>query len=135
MPGAIGASSLSFGTGVTNARGQVTFSEDGLVGPVTIHAALDCFERFSIVAFDARNVTIELVALLDPTCGDPGDLMPGGGRGVAGAVISGELVFPGPDEFAPNTWDVLPEPRDNEVRVAYVYTTRGRYRVIRDAID
>jgi hypothetical protein len=113
-------------TGVTNERGQVTFSEEGLVGPVTIHAALECFERFSIVAFDARNVTLELVALLDPTCGDPGELMPGGGRGVAGSVISGELIFPGPDEFAPNTWDVLPEPRDNEERVAYVYTTRSR---------
>jgi hypothetical protein len=129
MPGVFVMVGDAVGTalrGVTNDRGQVTFSEEGLVGPVTIHAALECFERISIVAFDARNVTLELVAMLDPTCGDPGELMPGGGRGVAGSIISGELIFPGPDEFAPNTWDVLPEPRANEERVAYVYTTRGR---------
>lgn len=110
----------------TDERGQVTFSDEGLKGPVTIHAALKCYERVSFVAFDARNVTIELNALLDPTCFDPGEPGPGGGRGTAGSLISGELIFPGTDEFWVNGWDFVPEPRDNEQRVAYVYTTRAR---------
>lgn len=110
----------------TDENGQVTFSDEGLFGPLTIHAALKCFERVSFVAFDARNVTIELTPLLDPTCFDPGELSPGGGRGTAGAIISGELIFPGSDEFWINGWDFVPEPRENEQRVAYVYTTRAR---------
>lgn len=110
----------------TDENGQVVFSDEGLVGPLTIHAALKCFERVSFVAFDARNVTIELVPLLDPTCIEPGELMPGGGRGTAGSIISGELVFPGSNEFWINGWDFVPEPRANEERVAYVYTTRSR---------
>jgi hypothetical protein len=62
--------------------------------------------------------------LLDPDCGEPGDLPPPG-RGTAGSLISGELIFPGSDEFNVNGWDVVPPPRENEVRVAYVYTTRS----------
>lgn len=112
--------------GFTDARGQITFSDEGLAGPIAIHAALRCFERVSFIAFDARNVTIELAPLLDPTCFDPGDLSPGGGRGAAGSVISGELLFPGDQEFGVNGWEFVPEPRDNELRVAYVYTTRSR---------
>jgi hypothetical protein len=110
----------------TDERGQVTFSDEGLFGPLTIHAALKCFERVSFVAFDARNVTIELTPLLDPTCAMPGDMLPGGGRGTAGSIISGELIFPGANEFWVNGWDFVPEPRENEKRVAYVYTTRSR---------
>ncbi len=112
--------------GRTNDRGQITFSNDDLEGPVTIHAAIECFERVSIVSFDARNVTIELTPLLDPTCGEPGELGPGNGRGMAGAEIAGELVFPGSDEFSVNPWDIVPEPRANEQRVAYVFTTQAR---------
>lgn len=111
---------------LTNDNGQVTFSDEGLVGPLMIHAALECFERVSFIAFDARNVTIELTPLLDPTCAEPGEPGPGGGRGTAGSIISGELIFPGSDEFWINGWDFIPEPRENEDRVAYVYTTRSR---------
>lgn len=111
---------------LTDEHGQVTFSDEGLEGPLTIHAALKCYERISFVAFDARNVTIELTALMDPTCFPPGEPIPGGGRGTAGSMISGELVFPGANEFWVNGWDFVPEPRDNEQRVAYVYTTRAR---------
>jgi hypothetical protein len=81
-------------------------------------------ERASIVAFDAQNVTLHVAPLLDPSCGMPGDPPPPG-RGTAGSLISGELIFPGSNEFAVNAWDVVPPPRDNEVRVTYVFTTRA----------
>lgn len=112
--------------GFTNDRGQVTFSESGLRGPVTVHVAAKCFERASLVAFDASNVTVFIRALIDPACAKLGDPPTGGGRGTSGSLVSGELIFPGSDEFAVNAWDIVPEPRPDEVRVAYVYTTRVR---------
>jgi hypothetical protein len=109
--------------GLTNKRGQITFSGDDVEGPLTVHVAAKCMERASIVAFDARNVTVYLNPLLDPSCGKPGD-GGGGGRGTAGSLISGELIFPGSDEFLVNDWDSVPDPRPDELRVAYVFTTR-----------
>jgi hypothetical protein len=112
-------------TGVTNEKGQITFSGENLEGPVTVHVAAHCMQRVSIVAFDASNVTVQLPPLEDPTCGMPGE-GGGGGRGTAGSLVSGELIFPGGEEFLVNDWDKLPQPRANEVRVAYVFTTRAR---------
>jgi hypothetical protein len=109
--------------GRTNARGQITFSGPDLEGPVTVHVIATCMERASIVAFDAENVTLHVTPLLDPSCGMPGDPPPAG-RGTAGSLISGELIFPGSNEFAVNAWDVVPPPRAEEVRVTYVFTTR-----------
>lgn len=111
--------------GRTDSRGQITFSGDEVQGPLTVHVAGNCLEKMTIVGFDAENATIHVTPLLDPSCGMPGDPPPPG-RGTAGALISGELVFPGSDEFEINAWDNVPEPRDNEVRVAYVFTTRSR---------
>ena len=114
--------------GLTDDRGQITFSGEELLGRVTIHVAAKCMERASIVAFDAQNVTVHMEPLLDPSCGMPGDPPPPG-RGMAGALVSGELIFPGSDEFAVNTWEIVPPPRANELRVAYVFTTRLRVSV------
>jgi hypothetical protein len=111
--------------GRTDEKGQITFSGEDLLGPVTVHVAAHCMERVSIVAFDARNITVQLPPLMDPTCGMPGELG-GGGRGTAGSLISGELIFPGGEEFLVNDWSKLPPPRGNELRVAYVFTTRAR---------
>jgi hypothetical protein len=113
--------------GRTDARGQITFSGPDLVGPLEIHVVAKCMERASIVSFDAQNVTVHLLPLLDPSCGQPGDPPPPG-RGTAGALISGELIFPGSNEFAINAWDVVPPPRSDEVRVSYVFTTRAQVR-------
>jgi hypothetical protein len=110
--------------GLTDDRGQLTFSGDELSGPVTVHVAVECMERASLVAFDATNVTVHLTPLLDPSCAEAG-APPPPGRGTAGSFISGQLIFGGSQEFATHAWDALPPPRDNEVRVAYVFTTRA----------
>jgi hypothetical protein len=112
-------------TGVTNEKGQITFSSEDLEGPITVHVAAYCMQRVSIVAFDASNITIQLPPLEDPTCAMLGE-GGGGGRGTAGSLVSGELIFPGGEEFLVNDWDKLPPPRANELRVAYVFTTRAR---------
>lgn len=115
--------------GFTDARGKITFSGDDLRGPVTVHVAKKCFENGSIVTFDAQNATVFLTPILDLSCID--DIDPsgggsggGGGHGQLGSVISGELVFPGSDEFEINAWDIVPEPLAGEVRVAYVFASQ-----------
>lgn len=108
--------------GLTDALGQITFSGPDLVGPVTVHVAKHCFERTSVVAFDASDVTVFLVPWMDPMCG-MGMPPPGGGRGRNGAFIEGDLIWRGPNEYGPNPWSNIPEPRAGWQRVAYVYTT------------
>ncbi|MBN1653216.1 MAG: IPT/TIG domain-containing protein [Deltaproteobacteria bacterium] len=118
--------------GLTDERGQITFSDPGLAGPVTVHAALKCFEKGSIVSFDATDVTIFLRTLIgiDPACMDfdlfefeiP-DLPEDSGRAMT--TISGELVLPQRDEFYYNDWNRIPQPRDNEQRVIYIFTTQA----------
>ena len=122
--------------GFTDANGQITFSGRELQGPVTVHAALKCYEKGSIVAFDARDVTLFLRSNLgaDPDClPEPRSLeqfefdmqKSGEGHGRAGSFISGELIFPGWDEFMYNDWELIPSPREGEIRVAYVFATRA----------
>lgn len=109
--------------GLTSIMGQITFSGDDLVGRHTVHVAKHCFEKTSVVSFDAQDVTVFLVPWMDPMCG-MGSGMPPTGRGRSGAHISGELIFFGPNELGPNPWDNIPDPREGEVKVAYVYTTQ-----------
>lgn len=111
--------------GITDKRGSVTFSSDDLKGPVSVHATARCFLRTSIIDFDASDVTIFLGASFDPTCQGEIDLGPGV-RQLA-STVSGELLFPGREEFSVNSWDIVPEPRENEERVAYVLTTQAGY--------
>ena len=109
--------------GLTNVTGQITFSGPELLGPQTIHVAKHCFERTSVIAFDAQDVTVFLVPWMDPMCGmgNPG----GGGRGRNGSFIEGELIWLGPNEFGPNPWANIPEPRTGWNRIAYVFTTQS----------
>ncbi|MCS6799841.1 MAG: IPT/TIG domain-containing protein [Myxococcota bacterium] len=108
--------------GLTDLRGQITFSGPDLGGRQTIHVAKFCFEKTSVVAFDARDVTVFLVPWMDPMCGMGG--MPPTGRGRQGARIEGELIWLGPNEYGPNPWANIPDPREDEEKVAYVYTTQ-----------
>lgn len=108
--------------GFTDVMGQITFSGPDLVGPQTVHIAKHCYERTSFVAFDAANVTVFLVPWMDPMCGMGSPS--GGGRGRNGSFIEGELIWSGPNEYGPNPWSNIPEPRPGWNRVAYVFTTQ-----------
>ncbi|GAB5550380.1 MAG: hypothetical protein SangKO_101400 [Sandaracinaceae bacterium] len=108
--------------GLTDSLGQITFSGPDILPPATVHIAKHCFEKTSVVAFDARDVTVFLVPWMDPMCGMGGEPPPPG-RGRNGAFVEGELVFLGPNEMGPNPWLNVPDPREGWVKVAYVYTT------------
>jgi hypothetical protein len=111
--------------GKTNMMGQITFSGSELMGQQTVHIAKDCFEKTSFVSFDASDVTAFLVPLRIPRCAMMGGGGGGGGAGRQGAFIEGELVWPGDfgaDGVVP--WNNVPDPRDNEEKVAYVFTTQ-----------
>ncbi len=110
--------------GLTDALGNITFAGSDLQGPLTVHVSEACFVRSSIVSFDAQNVTVFLAPSLDPACADSGS-GGGSGHGQQGSYVSGELVFPGPNEFAINGWDIVPKPQAGEARVAYVFTTQS----------
>ncbi|MGE0786899.1 MAG: IPT/TIG domain-containing protein [Sandaracinaceae bacterium] len=114
--------------GLTDTLGQITFSGPDVIAPETIHVAKFCYERTSVIAFDASDVTVFLVPWQDPMCGDGGEPPPPG-RGRNGAIIQGELIFFGPMEMGPNPWLNVPEPIDGWVRVAYVETTRRQHNV------
>lgn len=110
-------------TGRTNMGGQVTLSPPMLRAPVTVTASKHCFTTTTIQSFDARNATIYLVPLMDPSCG-MGMPMGMAQRPVYPGRVKGELVWAGPNEFAPNPWSNVPDARAGERRVAYVYATR-----------
>lgn len=119
--------------GRTDLAGRITFSAPSLVGRQSItasHAPVDLdetgetqitYESQSIVAFDARSVTILLEPFSPPEIGPP----PAGRRG---GYIEGELLFEHEGEFGPYEWDIVPEPGPDEAKVAYVYTTQASVR-------
>ena len=108
--------------GLSDLRGQITFSGDDIVGDLNVHVAKHCFEKTSVVSFDAADVTVFLVPWMDPMCGMGGP--PPTGRGRIGTFISCQMVWRGPNEYGPNPWANIPDPREGEVKVAYVYTTQ-----------
>jgi hypothetical protein len=109
----------------TDARGRATISYTDLRGPVTVTVGARCFNSHTVQVFDARNVTLYLYPQMIPACamGDPPPS--GGGRGTFGASVSGELIWDGPMEFAPNPWRNMPLPRAGERRIAFVYATQS----------
>ncbi len=122
--------------GRTDEAGRITFSNPSLRGRQMLtasHAPIEVFdgdgeyigdivyESTTIVAFDARSVTILLEPIPPPQPGPP----PAGRQG---GFIEGELLFEHRGEFGPYEWDIVPEPADDEVKVAYVYTTQASVR-------
>jgi hypothetical protein len=129
----VGEDQTTMHQGLTDALGQITFSGPDLPVPATIHVAAPCnmcacYEKTSVVAFDARDVTVFLVSYPRPGLTLEEQMMcagGGGGRPRNGAFIEGELVWYGPNEMGPNPWLNVPQPREGWVRVAYVYTTQA----------
>jgi len=74
--------------GITDENGQVTISGPGLYGPVEVTASRDGFTAYSVLVFDAVNVTVLLTQ--NPTPPTPG----GGGTPVTplpNAVLAGKV--------------------------------------------
>ncbi len=111
--------------GMTDSLGQISFSGPDLVGQHTVHLSKHCYMRTSFVAFDAQDATAFMIAWQDPMCG-MGMGNPPPGRGRNGSFVEGDLVFPqGEQHYGSNPWDIIPPPRTDWVRVAYVYSTQA----------
>lgn len=105
--------------GQTDSFGRVTLSAEGLLAPIDLHVAAECYANTTFRSFDARDVTI----LATYNCMDDGDPPPATDPPTL-PNVAGELIFPGPNEFGPNPWDVyVPNERGSWRRVAYVMTT------------
>ncbi len=95
----------------------------GITGAtVTVTVAGKCHQPITFVAVPVDTVTAYLEPVFDPRCamGDPPST--GGGGGLYGGIIEGQLVFPGGNEFATAAWTTVPEPtRPTERRAAYVF--------------
>lgn len=109
--------------GQTNERGQVTLSPPRIMPPVTVTASKHCYTTTTIQSFNAATATVYLTPLMLPGCGmgSPSGMPQ---RPVYPARIEGELIWDGPNEFAPNAWNNIPAPRMGERRVAKVFVSR-----------
>lgn len=78
--------------GITDDRGQITFSEIGFGPMQMVTAAADNYSTASIVEFDARDVTLVLIPLIpaEPGNGNPDGPVLLGDSTVAGEVFGGD---------------------------------------------
>ncbi len=84
--------------GLTDDRGQVTFSTPGRVGPLDVTASKTGFTSYSVVAFDATNVTIVLQQNPIPDQGNGGVTPP---PPYPNATLSGHVLGLGKYVVAP----------------------------------
>ncbi len=70
--------------GLTDDRGQITFSTPGLRGPLKVNATKQGYTGYSVIEFDARNVSVWLSQM------SPGQ--PGGGGGPGTPPPQGRVV-------------------------------------------
>jgi len=71
--------------GWTDDRGQITFSAPDIVGPQMVTAAKEQYTTYSVVEYDAENVTVHLIPFSPPS-------PPGGGGGGPTIVPYGEIT-------------------------------------------
>lgn len=76
--------------GLTDDRGQLTFSNAGFGPPQMVTASKDMYTTASIVDFDARNATVRIFPLAPPS--PPGPPGPGNGEPPVPGSISGEVT-------------------------------------------
>jgi hypothetical protein len=106
-----------------NPAGQLAFSGTGIPAPLTLHVAAPCYERTSIVGFDAARATVLLVPY--PTEGCPSDPPGGGPPPFAESTLEGRLLFPGGPDAEP--WSNVPAPpTDARRRAIYVFRATPR---------
>ncbi len=105
----VGADPATPYQGYTDDRGQVSLSEPGLAGPLTVTASAEGFSAASVVNFDATNVTITLQ--LNPIPPPPSEGEGGGDPpppAFVNATLSGRVI--GLDKYVlapPGTCDSL----------------------------
>lgn len=130
LPGAVvlvGDTAATALKGLSSASGATAFSDATLAAgsKVTVTVAAKCHQPVTYVDVPVDTVTVYLDATMDLACasGDPPST--GGRGGRFGAIIEGELVWPGV-EFQRGAWNNVPSPvRPTERMAAYVFLAAG----------
>lgn len=103
--------------GFADDLGQITFSDPGLRGPITVTAAAATYETTAFVSYDAQNITIFLRKPPEPA---EGPIPPGPQVG----HIYGHVLFGDATSIGSPHWNLVPEPRTaTEIKRIYVATT------------
>lgn len=100
--------------GKTDLTGMVVFSKKNFIGPVNVTAGKTKFETTTVASFDARDVTIFLMPIIPPSPGTPPP-------GPIGGKVSGYVMFGGPTGVGEKEWKLVPEPKTDEVKRAYLF--------------
>ncbi len=116
----MGADASSPYQAVTDATGRVTFSAPGLVGPQMLNVAAADYERVSVVAFDARDVTLFLTPFVPPS---PGTIPGQSYSAVQGFVTFGGVEFGQGCDFS----QMVPDAGPGERRIIKVYQSVQDY--------
>jgi len=103
-------------TAIADAKGVAVFTHPQLGGPVTVSAGFIEYESTTLCSFDARDVTIFLMPIPQP---QPGPIPPGPQAG----TIKGHVLFGGATGAGSPFWKIIPEPKGDQVKRVYVYTT------------
>ncbi len=129
IPGAHVIAGSSLASGIVkqaDSTGVAQFSGDPLLdAPVTVTVAAECHSPISFVDVPVDTVTVYLDPVITPQCAGSGDPPPGGGSPVQAGFVSGELVWPGVQEFQKGPWTNVPLAGPGEQRIAYLYLARG----------
>jgi hypothetical protein len=116
----MGADASSPYQAVTDVTGRVTFSAPGLAGPQMLNVAAEDYERVSVVAFDARDVTLFLTPFVPP---NPGTIPGQSYSAVQGFVTFGGVEFGEGCDFNQR----VPEAGPGERRIIKVYQSVQDY--------
>jgi hypothetical protein len=101
---------------LADTAGTAVFSDEKLLGPVTVTAGFVGYEASTLVAFDARDVTVFLMPIPKP---EPGPLPPG----TLSGIVEGYVLFGGPTGAGSSSWNMVPPPKTGQVRRIYVHAT------------
>ena len=110
----VSAAGQKLHSGLTNTSGVLVFAKTGLIGPVNVTAGKSTYESTTVVDMDARDVTILLFKISPPSSGP-------GGPGLLAAQVQGNVVFGGSTGVGTSAWKIVPEPKTDEVKRAYIY--------------
>ncbi len=86
----VGTQSSTPFQGLTDYRGQITFSDDTLVKADSVTVFKTCYQTATVTGVNAENLTIFLDAIGGPGCGEPGNGQQG--TPAAAPVIKGKVV-------------------------------------------
>ena len=100
-------------SGKTGSTGVLVFSKAGFHGPVNVTAGKTKYESTTVVNMDARDITILLVQIAEPGSGP-------GPPPLLSSTVKGFLMFGGSTGAGTSAWKIVPEPRTDEVKRAYI---------------